>query len=193
MANSKDSDEMLHNAAFHRGLHCLPRQQQSLEKNYLEIIVCDPVLTPQYKLPLTNLCLLHPNRRKNPTLRDQSILTQQTLLATLGSVPNPSTRAPKRGFKYCSCITASGKISQILPIVQAPVSRTITLLSFNVSINIGSACSTRGFNFEGSGPSSIEPEKIYVNYFICFDALHPSQQFFSHVMMNSCIPGLNQY
>ena len=29
--------------------------------------------------------------------------------------------------------------------------------------------------------------------FVCFDALHPSQQFFSHVGMISCLPGLNQY
>ena len=29
--------------------------------------------------------------------------------------------------------------------------------------------------------------------FVCFDALHPSQQFFSHVRMISCLPGLNQY
>ena len=28
---------------------------------------------------------------------------------------------------------------------------------------------------------------------LCFDALHPSQQFFSHVRMISCLPVLNQY
>ena len=28
---------------------------------------------------------------------------------------------------------------------------------------------------------------------VCVDALCPSQQFFSHVGMNSCLPGLNQY
>ena len=32
IANSKDPDEMQHNAAFHQGLHCLPRQNQSLER-----------------------------------------------------------------------------------------------------------------------------------------------------------------
>ena len=29
--------------------------------------------------------------------------------------------------------------------------------------------------------------------FVCVDVLHPSQQFFSHVRMISCLPGLNQY
>ena len=28
---------------------------------------------------------------------------------------------------------------------------------------------------------------------VCFDALHPSQQTFSHVRTISCLPGLNQY
>ena len=55
-------------------------------------------------------------------------------------------------------MTASGKISQILPIVHAPVSLTITLESLSVSINMGRACSTNGFNFVGSGPSKTEPE-----------------------------------
>ena len=32
LANSKDPDEMLHDAAFHQGLHCLPRPKQSLKK-----------------------------------------------------------------------------------------------------------------------------------------------------------------
>ena len=27
----------------------------------------------------------------------------------------------------------------------------------------------------------------------CVNALHPSQQFFSHVRLFSCLPGLNQY
>ena len=31
-ANSEDPDEMPHNAAFHQGLHCLPIQNQSSEK-----------------------------------------------------------------------------------------------------------------------------------------------------------------
>ena len=31
-ANSEDPDEMLKNAAFHQGLHCLLGQNQSLEK-----------------------------------------------------------------------------------------------------------------------------------------------------------------
>ena len=31
-ANSEDPDEMLHNAAFHQGLHCLLRQNLSSVK-----------------------------------------------------------------------------------------------------------------------------------------------------------------
>ena len=32
MTNSEDPDKMLHNAAFYQGLHCLLRQNQSLER-----------------------------------------------------------------------------------------------------------------------------------------------------------------
>ena len=32
LANSVDPDEMQHNAAFHQGMHCLPRQNRSSEK-----------------------------------------------------------------------------------------------------------------------------------------------------------------
>ena len=45
LANSEDPDEMPHNAALHRGLHCLLRQKQFSEKEiqfYLEIITCGP-------------------------------------------------------------------------------------------------------------------------------------------------------
>ena len=44
-ALSVDPDEMLHNAAFHLGIHCLLRQKRSSEKEiqlYLEIIACEP-------------------------------------------------------------------------------------------------------------------------------------------------------
>ena len=44
MANSEDPDEMLHYAAFHLGLHCLLRQNQSSEKEiniFLEFLTCD--------------------------------------------------------------------------------------------------------------------------------------------------------
>ena len=44
LANSEDPDEMPHNVAFHQGLHCLLRQNQSSEKEmqyFLEIITCD--------------------------------------------------------------------------------------------------------------------------------------------------------
>ena len=43
LANSVDSDEMPHNAAFYQVLHCLLRQKQSLEKEiqfHLEVITC---------------------------------------------------------------------------------------------------------------------------------------------------------
>ena len=45
LANSEGPDEMLHNAAFYQGLHCLLRQNQSSEKEiqyFGEIITCDP-------------------------------------------------------------------------------------------------------------------------------------------------------
>ena len=32
LANSEDQDEMPHYVAFHQGLHCLPRQNQSSKK-----------------------------------------------------------------------------------------------------------------------------------------------------------------
>ena len=32
-----------------------------------------------------------------------------------------------------------------------------------------------------------------IDLFLCFDALHPCQYFFSHVGMFCCLPGLNQY
>ena len=43
-ANSKDPDEMPHNAAFHHGLHCLLRQIISVKRiqYHLEIITFDP-------------------------------------------------------------------------------------------------------------------------------------------------------
>ena len=48
LTNSEDPDEMLPNAAFHQGLHCLLRQNPSAEKEirctifFGEIITCDP-------------------------------------------------------------------------------------------------------------------------------------------------------
>ena len=45
LANSEDPDEMPQNAAFHQGVHCLLRQNQSSEKAihyFLKIINCDP-------------------------------------------------------------------------------------------------------------------------------------------------------
>ena len=43
---SEDTDEMPHDAAFHLCLHCLPRQNRSMEKEILyvlESITCDPL------------------------------------------------------------------------------------------------------------------------------------------------------
>ena len=44
IANSEDPDEMPHNAAFHQGLHCLQRQNQSSDEkiHFSKIITCDP-------------------------------------------------------------------------------------------------------------------------------------------------------
>ena len=43
-ANSEDPDEMLHNAAFHQGLHCLLGQKRYSEKEIQSILenkTCD--------------------------------------------------------------------------------------------------------------------------------------------------------
>ena len=77
--------------------------------------------------------------------KNYNILTQQTFAATLGSARRPSTRARSNGFKNLSLITKSGNISHTRPTVQAAVSRTTTLPSFNNSIKVGNACSTKGF------------------------------------------------
>ena len=47
LANSEDPDEMLHYAAFQRGLHCLLGLKRSSEKEiqyYLEVLTCDPAI-----------------------------------------------------------------------------------------------------------------------------------------------------
>ena len=47
LANREDQDEMPHNVAFHQGLHCLTRQNQSSEKEiqyFFEIITRDPTV-----------------------------------------------------------------------------------------------------------------------------------------------------
>ena len=44
-AKSEDPDEMQHNVAFHLGLHCLLRQNQSSGgeiQYFFEFITCDP-------------------------------------------------------------------------------------------------------------------------------------------------------
>ena len=50
----------------------------------------------------------------------------------------------------------------------------------------------------GSQPQNPEfrnnPENFHpCTMFVCVDALHPRQQFFSHVRTFSCLPGLNRY
>ena len=50
LANSKDPDEMQHNAAFHQGLHCLLRLKQPSGTeihNNKETSTCDPL---KYKM-----------------------------------------------------------------------------------------------------------------------------------------------
>ena len=47
LANSENPDEMPHYAAFHQGVHCLPRPKQSSVKEIhlcLEIITCEPFI-----------------------------------------------------------------------------------------------------------------------------------------------------
>ena len=36
-----------------------------------------------------------------------------------------------------------------------------------------------------------KPATLDLHCFVCFNALIPSQQFFSHIRTNSCLPGLN--
>ena len=55
LENSEGPDKMLHNAAFHQGLHCLLRLKQFSEKEiqfYLEIITCYPLI---YTMDLSKL------------------------------------------------------------------------------------------------------------------------------------------
>ena len=64
LANNEDPDEMLHDAAFHQGLHYLLRQiniQRIFYNFYLEIITCDPSI---YTMAIPSL--LNQARRKNP-------------------------------------------------------------------------------------------------------------------------------
>ena len=54
-------NEMLHNAAFHQGLHCLLRQIRSSEKEiqyFLEIITCNPSIYTKEYHDLTVLTLI---------------------------------------------------------------------------------------------------------------------------------------
>ena len=48
MANSKDPDEMLHNAAFHQGLHCLLFKIKLIFRErivlFLEIVTYNPII-----------------------------------------------------------------------------------------------------------------------------------------------------
>ena len=46
LADSEETDKMLHNAAFYQGLHCLLRQNRSSEKEIqylLDNIICEPL------------------------------------------------------------------------------------------------------------------------------------------------------
>ena len=63
LTNSEDSDEMLHNAAFHQSLHYLLGQKQSSGKE-IHFIRKLLTLTPQY-IQWTIPSLLYQTRRKN--------------------------------------------------------------------------------------------------------------------------------
>ena len=73
MANSEDPHEMPHNEAFHHGLHYLPSQKRSSEKEiqfYLGIKTCEPsiytmdhskfIVSNQEESICTKWCLLVP-------------------------------------------------------------------------------------------------------------------------------------
>ena len=59
LANSKDPDEMQHNAAFHQGLHCLPRLKQSLrtEINHLVDSTYAPLKVHNLQSHTYRICL----------------------------------------------------------------------------------------------------------------------------------------
>ena len=61
LANSENSDEIWHNAAFYQGLHCLIRQNLSSEKELqyvLEIITCDPLISTMDHPDLLVCCFM---------------------------------------------------------------------------------------------------------------------------------------
>ena len=70
LANSEDPDEMPHNVAFHQGLHCLLRQNQSSEKEmqyFLEIITCDTsIYTMDHPDLIVSNGKFHPSDDKGP-------------------------------------------------------------------------------------------------------------------------------
>ena len=61
LANSKDPDEMQHNAAFHQGLNCLLRLKQSLGteiNQHLENSTCAPLKVQMCSpLLIVSLCM----------------------------------------------------------------------------------------------------------------------------------------
>ena len=60
LANSKDPDEMQHNAAFHQGLHYLLRLKQSLGtkiNNHLENSTCAPLKVQNVQSLTYRICL----------------------------------------------------------------------------------------------------------------------------------------
>ena len=62
--NSEDPDEMPHNAAFHKGLHCLVRKKTDLLTKITFFLKLSPD-TPRY-VQWTIPSLSYQTRRKNP-------------------------------------------------------------------------------------------------------------------------------
>ena len=81
LTKSEESDEMPHRAAFHQGLHCLPRQKQSSEReiqSYLKMMACDCsiYILDHFKF----IWLLYQTRMKNPIVHKG--LTLKALITT---------------------------------------------------------------------------------------------------------------
>ena len=69
LANSKDANEMQHDAAFHQGLHCLTRQNQS-SVIFLFAITCVPLV---YTMDHPKIFLIDPEGRYHLYIKAQEV------------------------------------------------------------------------------------------------------------------------
>ena len=88
MANSDDSDES--NAAFHQGLHCLLKQNQSLEKEkqYCQQFISDYTLERIHTNLILGNSFSHARIQKIPPGGGGGVLTLTTFLCSFFLVIN---------------------------------------------------------------------------------------------------------